>query len=73
MRSRWTPSQTERLWELAGKIPTAQIAHEIGKANSAIIMKAYSLQLSLRVKRGEGRSHEPGAAEKNINRAKAAD
>ena len=36
-------------------------------------MKAYSLQLSLRVKRGEGRSHEPGAAEKNINRAKAAD
>ena len=68
MRRKWTPSQTERLWELAGKIPTAQIAQDIGKANSAIIMKAYSLQLSLRVKRSEGRSYDPAAVDKNLNR-----
>ena len=68
MRTRWTPSQTERLWELAGKMPTAQIAQEIGKANSAIIMKAYTLQLSLRVKRSEGRSHDSGASDRDFNR-----
>ena len=67
MRTRWTQSQTERLWELAGKMPTAQIAEEIGKANSAVIMKAYTLKLSLRVKRSYGRSYIPGPAD-NVNR-----
>ena len=48
-------------------MPTAQIAEEIGKANSAVIMKAYTLKLSLRVKRSYGRSYIPGPAD-NVNR-----
>ena len=48
-------------------MPTAQIAEEIGKANSAVIMKAYTLKLSLRVKRNYGRSYIPGPAD-NVNR-----
>jgi hypothetical protein len=53
-RRPWTTDDVARLKIMAGKIPTAQIARELGRGHSATVMKAHSLGVSLRLipKRG---------------------
>jgi hypothetical protein len=63
-KRRWTPSEIDRLKGLAGTVPTAQIAKEIGRPVSGVVMKAYDLKLSLRVNASDvpAPSYDPGAA-----------
>lgn len=69
MAKRWMSHEIERLKSLAGSMPTSQIANEMERANSAVIMKAYELKLSLKVKPTEGRSQtfDPGPAGIDLN------
>jgi hypothetical protein len=63
-KRRWTPSEIDRLKGSAGMIPTAQIAQEIGRPVSGVVMKAYELKLSLKVKASDAlaSSDDTGAA-----------
>jgi hypothetical protein len=60
----WTHSEIDKLKSLAGTIPTAQIASEIGRPTSGVIMKAFELKLSLKLKPNQARSpaNDPGPA-----------
>ena len=58
----WTDDDVTRLKAMARKFPTAKIAADLGRSIGAVIVKAYELKLSLRVKRGETRARDPGPA-----------
>ena len=45
---RWTPDEITKLKEMAGKHPRDTIAEQLGRAGSAVAMKAHELRLSLR-------------------------
>ena len=45
---RWTPDEITKLKEMAGKYPRDTIAEQLGRAGSAVAMKAYELGISLR-------------------------
>jgi hypothetical protein len=47
-RRRWTPDEITKLKEMAGKYPRDTIAEQLGRAGSAVAMKAYELRISLR-------------------------
>jgi hypothetical protein len=50
-RRAWTPEDVARLRELAGKVPPAEIARELGRTEKAVGWRASALGLSLQVQR----------------------
>ena len=50
-RRAWTPEDVARLRELAGKVPPAEIARELGRTEKAIAWRASALGLPLQVQR----------------------
>lgn len=58
----WTTEDIATLRNLARRLPTAQIAKELGRGVSATVMKAHSLGISLRLKpkRGSGQFTDQG-------------
>ena len=58
----WTDDDVAKLKAMAQKFPTARIAADLGRSIGAIIVKAFELKLSLRVKRDENRTRDPGPA-----------
>jgi hypothetical protein len=67
-KRRWTPGEIDRLKGSAGMIPTAQIAQEIGRPVAGVVMKAYELKLSLKVKASDAlaSSDDTGAADADL-------
>ena len=63
-KKRWTDADITKLRTMAGNYPAAQIAQELGRGLSATVMKAYWLQMSLRMKSEAVNrdSMEPGPA-----------
>jgi hypothetical protein len=66
-RKPWTYEDISKLKSMAQRLPTAQIAEELGRGISATVMKAHELRLSLRMKPKKGsradiHSVEPGPA-----------
>jgi hypothetical protein len=53
-RRRWTESHVTKLRGMALKVPTAQIASELGRAVSATRVNANELRISLRMKPKRG-------------------
>jgi hypothetical protein len=55
-RRPWTPDDVAKLRAMARRLPTVQIAKELGRGVSATVMKAHVLGISLRLKpkRGSG-------------------
>ena len=49
-----TADDIAKLKDMARKLPTAQIAAELGRGRSATIVKAHELQISLRMKPKRG-------------------
>jgi hypothetical protein len=56
MRKPWTEEDIAKLKSLARRVPTRQIAKELGRGVPATVMMAHSLRLSLRLrpKKGSG-------------------
>jgi hypothetical protein len=59
---RWTADDLIKLRSMAQKYSTAQIAAALGRGLGATMVKAHQLKLSLRMKRGQAHSPDPGAA-----------
>ena len=62
---RWRAEDLAKLQNMAGKFPTAQIAAELGRGLSSIVMKAYEMRISLRTK------PEKGSRTEELNRGPA--
>jgi hypothetical protein len=58
LSERWSDKEIAQLKSWAGKRPVAEIAADLGRAKSAIAVKAHFLKVSLRVKN----SYDPGPA-----------
>ena len=58
----WTDDDVAKLKAMAQKFPTARIAADLGRSIGAIIVKAFELKLSLRIKRDENRTRDPDPA-----------
>jgi hypothetical protein len=58
LSERWSDEEIAQLKSWAGKRPLAEIAADLGRAKSAIAVKAHFLKVSLRVKN----SNDPGPA-----------
>ncbi len=56
MRKPWTEEDIVKLRSLARRLPTRQIAKELGRGVPATVMMAHSLRISLRLrpKKGSG-------------------
>ena len=54
----WTEDERVKLRSMAGKIPSGQIAAELGRTNAALAVEACKLRLSLRT-RGRGQRAKP--------------
>jgi hypothetical protein len=46
----WTEADNAKLESLAGKLPTAEIAAELGRSESATVTQASKLKVSLKIK-----------------------
>jgi len=58
---RWSEDEIARLRDMAQKMPTPQIAAELGRGVAAVTIKAHELKLSLRMKaKGEASSRSDG-------------
>jgi len=53
-RKRWMPEDVAKLQSMAGKFPTPYIARVLGRGLFAVVVKAHSLQISLRMKQKRG-------------------
>ena len=70
MYKRWNEHDIVKLRSLAGKLPAAKIAAEIGRSIGATVIKAHQLRLSLNTRRKKdprSRYPEPGPAGMNFN------
>lgn len=50
---RWSEDDVAKLRDMARKMPTPQIAAELGRGVAAVTVKAHELKLSLRMKAKE--------------------
>lgn len=57
-----------KTYELGGNDPYRKMAEDLGRNSSAVVMKAYKLKLSLKMKLSDSRSpsYDPGAAGMNL-------
>ena len=56
----WTDDDRAKIRSLAGKVPSGQIAAELGRTNAALAVQACKLGVSLRTSRSEpARPSEP--------------
>jgi hypothetical protein len=53
-RKRWIPEDVAKLQSMAGKFPAPYIARELGRGLFAVVLKARSLRISLRMKQKRG-------------------
>ena len=60
---RWTDEDVAMLRSMAQKYPSAQIASELGRAVSAVRVKAHELDISLRMDRGQRQTIGAAVAE----------
>jgi hypothetical protein len=63
MRNPWTPEDISKLKSMAGKMPAAKIAFELGRGFSATVVKAHELRVSLRYDGAPSSAVDPGAGE----------
>jgi hypothetical protein len=70
MRRNWTIEEVAKLRNLAGKMPAAKIASELGRGLSATMVKAYQLRVSMRCRPGRQSNvdPDPGGMDRNISR-----
>jgi hypothetical protein len=55
----WTTEDIEKLKAMAGQLPAAKIAEQLGRGPVAITMKAHQLQVSLRTRGDSSPSRVP--------------
>jgi hypothetical protein len=52
-RIRWTAENIEKLKQLAGKLPPAEIAAKLGRTPGSLAVKAHEIKISLKVPKKE--------------------
>jgi len=61
----WTDDDVAKLRDLAGKMPTREIAREIGRTEAGVAMEASKLKISLSTERRVGRRPNQALAQED--------
>jgi hypothetical protein len=59
MRRNWTPDEVAKLKSLAGKMPAAKVASDLGRGLSATMVKAHQLRVSMKYRPERAANYDP--------------